>query len=273
MKNYRYDLDSIIDESFEEVMKYFNNGGIIKRKPLLIKGDSRFNITTISILSASAFFTYSEISNMLEYHTFYVPISLIIWYIPSFWVLWRHKDSYGVYMPVIRVIYTMKNTLKMTIDKLLDALSSKNISGPSIISIKPPELGIVAYPVYTDGNNVEKDVAKAIAKLILIHEVAHSIIGTSEWKASALEYLIYFYNNEFHKYPKAYEIIEKNIEKCKAYIEKEKRPSLYNLGLCYANIVIDKHQYLKLNIKSIVEEIKYLSKEDVINIIKSYNIH
>jgi len=164
MNRYRYDLDGIIDEIFEEVIEYFNKEGIIKRKPLLIKGDSRFNIITMPTLSIGAAFAYTEISNMLKYNTFYVPIPLIIWFIPSFWILRKYKNSYGVYIPVIRVIYTMKNTLKMTIDKVLDVLSSKNISGPSIISLKPPELGIVAYPVYTDGNNVEKDVAKAIAK-------------------------------------------------------------------------------------------------------------
>ena len=273
MSKYRYDLDSIIDESFEEVIEYFDKEDIIKkRKPLLMKGDSRFNITTMSILFVNAVFAYNEISNMLKYHTFYVPIPLIIWSIPSFWVLWRYKNAYGVYIPVIRVIYTMKDTLKMTIDKLLDALSSKNISGPSIISLKSPELGIVAYPVYTNGNNLEKDIAKAIVKLTLIHEVAHYIIGTSEWKASALEYSIYFYSNELYKYPKVYKIIEKNVEKCKEYIKEEKRPNIYDLGLCYANIIINEHRDLKLNIKDIIERIKYLSKEDVINIIKSYNI-
>ena len=117
----------------------------------------------MSILSAYAVFAYIEISNMLKYHTFYIPISLIIWSIPSFWVFWRYKYVYGSYTPVIKVIHTMKDTLKMTIDNVLDALNSKNISGPSIISLKSPELGIVAYPVYTDGNNLEKDIPKAIA--------------------------------------------------------------------------------------------------------------
>jgi hypothetical protein len=273
MSKYRYDLDSIIDESFEEVIEYFKKEGIIKRKPLLIKGDSRFNITTMSILSVDAVFSYIEISNMLKYHTFYVPISLIILSIPSFWVLRRYKYSYGVYIPVIKVIYTMKNTLKMTIDKLLDALSSKTISDTSIISLKPPELGIVEYPVYTDGNNLEKDIPKAIAKIILIHEVAHSIIGINEWKASTLEYLVYFHKNELYKYPKVYKIIERNIKKCKAYIEKEKKPNPYSIGLCYANIIINDNRSSKLNIKDIIKEIKYLSEEDVINIIKSYNIN
>ncbi|NAZ26116.1 MAG: hypothetical protein GU343_01070 [Nanoarchaeota archaeon] len=277
MSKYRYNLDRIIDESFEEVIEYFNKEGIIKREPLLIKENSFFNIPVMSTLSAYAVFAYNEISNMLKYHTFYVPISLIMWSIPSFWVLWRYKYSYGVYIPVIKVIYTMKNTLKMTIDKLLDALSSKNISGPSIISLKPPELGIVAYPVYTDRNNLEKDIPKAIAKIILIHEVAHSIIGISEWKASTLEYSVYFYKNfyknDLYKYPEVYKIIKRNIEKCKAYIEEEKKPNPYSIGLCYANIIICKHQSTELNIKDIIKEIKYLSKKDVINIIKSYNIN
>jgi hypothetical protein len=273
MNKYRYDLDSIIDESFKEVIKYFKKEGIIKREPLLIKGNSFFNIPTMSILSVGAVLAYSEISNMLKYHTFYIPISLIIWSIPSFWVLWRYKYVYGSYTPVIKVIHTMKDTLKMTIDNVLDALSSKNISGPSIISLKSPALGIVEYPVYTDGNNLKKDIAKAIAELTLIHEVAHSIIGISEWKASTLGYLVYFYKNELYKYPKVYKIIERNIKKCKEYIKEEKKPNPYNLGFCYANIIIYKNRSTGLNIKDIIKEIKYLSKKDVINIIKSYNIN
>jgi len=279
MNKYRYDLDSIIDESFEEVIEYFKKEGIIKREPLLIKEYSFFNIPVMSTLSAYAVFAYNEISNMLKDlkdHTFYIPtLFFIIKSIPLFLVLWRSKYIYGSYTPVIKVIHTMKDTLKMTIDKLLDALNSKNISGPSIISLKSPELGIVAYPVYTDGNNLEKDIAKAIAKIILIHEVAHSIIGISEWKASTLEYSVYFYknNNELYKYPEVYKIIERNIKKCKAYIEEKKKPNPYSIGLCYANIIIYKNQSTKLNIKNIIKEIKYLSKKDVINIIKSYNIN
>jgi len=42
--------------------------------------------------------------------------------------------------------------------------------------------------------------------------------------------------------------------------------------LCYANIIIHEYRDLELNIKDIIEKIKHLSKKDVINIIKSYNI-
>ncbi|WP_231434221.1 hypothetical protein [Candidatus Nanopusillus massiliensis] len=88
--------------------------------------------------------------------------------------------------------------------------------------------------------------------------------------ASAFEYLVYFYKNEFYNYSEVYKIIEENIKVCKTYIEENKRLNIYELGRCYGNIIIHKNKQLtNINTKDIIEEIKNLSEKDIINTIKN----
>jgi hypothetical protein len=275
MKNCRYDLDSIIKNSFKETIEYLKYSDINNRKPILrIINSPYLNENTLISLAISILLFYNEIPNMLEYNTIYIPLQSLIWAATALWISWRYKIAYGAYAPIMKTIYILKHSIKKDIDKILDNLGSKNINGPSIIRIKSSEHSVVIYPIYTDGNDIEDTVTKSIIDIVVNHEIAHSLVGISELKTSALEYILYFYKNKLYRYPKIYEIIEENIKRCKKYVEETKKYDSYDLGKCYANIIINENkQSPNINIKNIVEEIKYLSKEDVINIIKSYNIN
>jgi hypothetical protein len=211
---------------------------------------------------------------MLEHNINYIPLSPLIWNAILFWTLWRFSISYGIYVPIMKTIYIIKNPLERDINKILDNLNSKNINGPSIIRIKSSEHSVVIYSIYTDGNNIKDAVKKSMIDIVVNHEIAHSVVGISELKASALEYILYFYKNKLYKYPKIYEIIEENVKRCKKYVEETKKYDPYDLGKCYANIIINENkQSPNINIKNIIRKIKHLSKKDVINTIKNYNIN
>ncbi len=275
MNKYSYNLDSIIRDSFKETIKYLRDNSINNREPILrIINSPYLNENTLIYLTFVTILSYNEISNMLEHNINYIPISPLIWTAILFWTLWRFRISYGVYVPIMKTIYIMKHSIKKDIDKILDNLNSKNINGPSIIRIKSSEHSVIIYPIYTDGNNIEDAVAKSIIDIVVNHEIAHSIVGISELKASALEYILYFYKNKLYTYPKIYEIIEENVKRCKKYVEKTKKYDLYDLGKCYANIIINENkQSPNINIKNIIRKIKHLSKKYVINIIKNHNIN
>jgi len=128
----------------------------------------------------------------------------------------------------------------------------------------------------------------------------HFIFGRGELEnpelsVSALQYITYIDMYNLLKYPKTYEIIEENIIACKKYIEnlttfmgylmvmgnfpkslpKEYvnvfRRAPYNLGHCYANIIIDRNKKSScLNIKDVVEEAKNLSILDALIKIRYY---
>ncbi len=275
MNKYSYDLDGIIRNSFKETIKYLRDNGINNREPILrIINSPYLNENTLIYLAIVTILSYNEISNMLEHNINYISVSPLIWTAILFWTLWRFRISYGVYVPIMKTIYIMKHSLKKDIDKILDNINSKNINGPSIIRIKSSEHSAVIYPIYTDGNNIEDAVAKSIIDIVVNHEIAHSLVGISELKASALEYILYFYKNKLYTYPKIYEIIEENVKRCKKYVEETKKYDLYDLGKCYANIIIyENKQSPNINIKNIIRKIKHLSKKYVINIIKNYNIN
>jgi len=131
------------------------------------------------------------------------------------------------------------------------------------------------HPFYINTKkDIVNDSVKTITDIVVIHETVHYIFGTDEGKTSAFEFLVYFYKNEFYKYPGVYKIIEENIKICKAYIEENKKLDVYELGKCYGNVIIHKNkQSTNINIKDIIEEIKNLSQRDIINTIKNYVIH
>jgi hypothetical protein len=198
----------------------------------------------------------------------------------------ENKKLLGIGIPETKEVYIIKDLLEKDIDETLNRSSPININGPSIIKLESPLFGVVSVPLYTEGKNIKKDVAKAVAANTIIHEAEHFMFGIGELEnpelsVSALQYITYIDMYNLLKHPKTYEIIEENIIECKKYIydlktfvdylkDKNFPKSLlkdyvnvfrrvhYNLGYCYANIIIDDRNK-NLNIKDVVEEVKNLS--------------
>ena len=63
-----------------------------------------------------------------------------------------------------------KRSIKKDIDETSNRSSPININGPSIIRLKSPLLGVVSAPLYAEGKNIKKDVAKAVVANTIIHE-------------------------------------------------------------------------------------------------------
>jgi hypothetical protein len=288
-----YNLDEIIENSFKDTIEYLNNNGIKtgKLKLIIAKPPYLFFSKISSFLNSSALIYglsfYETLSNMTHHNIpflikFFLSFSISTLPIAIYYKKLIDQTSIGFYSPTGEV-YIKEKVLRKTIDEILNNLSFMKIIGPSIIGLQS-DLSILTYPVYINGNNIEKDIVKALTDIIVDHEIAHvvlrSIGSNNEWKASAFELLVYIYENELDKYSEVYEIIKENIRTCKDYVENEyllniedKDPWISDLGRCYANIIIDKNKWSsKVNIKDLIEEIKYLSRKDVINIIKSYNI-
>jgi hypothetical protein len=289
-----YNLDWIIKNSFKDTIEYLNNNGIkTERLQLIIAKPpylffSRLLALLISLTLIYGFSFYEIISNVTyptSLKTFSLSFSISTLPIASYYKKLIDQTSIGFYSPITREVYIKEKALRKNIDKILNNLSFMKIIRPSIIGLES-DISILTYPVYINGNNIKKDIAKAFIDIIVGHEIAHSLpymdewesFLIKEWKASALEFLIYFYKNAYDRYPEAYKIIEGNIRICKDYVKNENPLNIeedYDLGRCYANIIIDKNKRSsKINIKDLIEEIKYLSDEkNVINIIKSYNIN
>jgi hypothetical protein len=179
-------------------------------------------------------------------------------------------------------VHIIKNRLKEVINR--DINDPNKIFIGNIVSIY--HNGIL-WPVYKNDNDIEKIIAKAIVDPIVIHEIGHSIVG-DEWRTSAFEFLVYFYKNELYKYQEVYKIMEENIEICEEYIKKENPSSSYSLGSplapysfgsCFANDIIyvyenalNRNKELpRLNIKDIIEKLKFFSKDYYIEITRTFN--
>jgi len=176
-----------------------------------------------------------------------------------------------------REIRIIKNGLKEIINEEVNNPNKISISNLFTIT----QNGIL-YPVYKNGDDIEKVIAKASVEPIVIHEIGHHMVGDGEWNASAFEFLVYFYKNELYKYPEVYKIMERNIKRCEEFIQKKdpsspyslgSRLSPYALGSCFANDLIyiyenssnkDKESP-KINIKYIIEKLKLISEDDGIN--------
>jgi len=165
-------------------------------------------------------------------------------------------------------------------------LDSINISGPSFIRVKSPLSAVIDIPLYTKGENIEKDIAEFYTSNVMLHEIGHHIVNKKRWddnefSVSALQYIMYIDMRDLLKYPETHKIIKENIIECKKYvvtfallgyrmvIEGSLQSLLKNvvnelkigapdeLGECYANIIIDRNK--NLNIKDVVEEVKKLT--------------
>ena len=173
-------------------------------------------------------------------------------------------------------IYIIKKSIKNFADKV-----SKNMNESSISNLFTISRNEVLWPVYKNDNDIEKAIAKADAESILIHEIGHYIVGSGDWKASFIEFLVYFYKNELYKYPEVYKIMEENTKKCKKIYTRKNPPSYlpYSLGYCFANDIIYAYENIlnkdkqspKLNIKDTIEKFKHFSEDDGIKITKMVN--
>jgi len=189
----------------------------------------------------------------------------------------------GIYESKTNKIWIIKNRLKGIINNNINDQNKIFIGNLFTITHN----GIL-WPVYKNNKYIENIIAKASVEPIVIHEIGHHIVGQGDWKASAFEFLVYFYKNELYKYPEVYEIMKKNIKICNVYIKKDPSSpyslgshwSPYALGSCFANDLIyiyenvlnkDK-QSPKLNIKDAIEKLKFFSEEEGIDVTKILNI-
>jgi hypothetical protein len=234
------ELASIIKNSFEETIEYFNKNGI------KVEG-----------------------------------LKLIILDSPELLIQKYGKDKIdentgGMYDSGTKEIYIIKNHIKNFVDKVLSNVNESSIS--NLFTISRNE---VLWPVYKNDNDIEKAIAKADAESILIHEIGHHIVGGGNWKASFVEFLVYFYKNELYKYPEVYKIMERNTKKCKNIYTRKNPPSYlsYSLGYCFANDLIYAYENVlnkdkqspKLNIKDTIEKFKHFSEDDGIRITEMVN--
>ena len=183
----------------------------------------------------------------------------------------------GEYDGQANEVHIIKSELEKSINK--DVNNPNKIFIGNVFSIISN--GIL-YPTYKNDDDIEKVIAKAVTDSVVTHEIGHAVLRSigsdNEWKASAFEFLVYFYKNELYKYPEVYQIMEENMKKCERLVQ-EKYPSPYSLGYCFANDLIyiyenvlnkDK-QSPKLNIKDAIEKLKYFSKDDEIDATRMIN--
>jgi hypothetical protein len=181
----------------------------------------------------------------------------------------------GVYDVQANEIIIIKNGLKVIINREVNNPNKIFIGNLFTIT-----LSRILWPVYKNDNDIEKIIAKTVTDLIVAHEIGHAVFRyIDEWKASAFEFLVYFYKNELYKYPEVYEIMDQNMKICERFIKK-KDPSLsYSLGLCFANNLIYIYENIlnkdkqspKLDIKNTIEKLKYFSRDDEIDATKMIN--
>ena len=205
----------------------------------------------------------------------------------------------GMIIPETKEIYIIKNRLEERINEISNTLGPININGSSIIKLKLPSSDVTYVPLYTDGKNIKEDIAEAYAKHIIDHEGGHRMDDRNRWddgefSASVLEYIMYIDMNDLLKHPETHKIIKENIQECKKYVGtlamlgyhtaiedlpestikyviNELKRSPYELGYCYANIIIDRNRKTAyLNIKDVIEEVKNLSISDALTKIAYY---
>jgi len=237
-----YNLDDTIKNSFEEAIEYFNKNGIKVEGLKLV------------ILESPELLIQKYGKDKINENTGG-------WY-----------DSGAVYI------------IKTHIKNFVDKVSSK-LNGVSISNLFTISRDGVLWPVLINDNDIEKAIAKADAESILIHEIGHAVLYSiginNEWKASFVEFLVYFYKNELYKYPEVYKIMEENTKRCEKFIKEKNPPSYlpYSLGYCFANDIIYVYENIlnknkespKLNIKDIIEKFKHFSEEDGIKITEMVN--
>ena len=327
----KYDLDDIIRESYKEFKGYLKRAGIeIKDVRLRVLESSdllqefRNMVNTYDINKLKQELNTID-KNLLEQISNYDDIYIIKkenfreFYIGEIYLLKqiyntddikklnkkilkyiyniKNEKSEEVIIPEIKEVYIIKDILEKGIDETLNRLSPINIDGPFIIRLGWPLFGVVSVPLYTVGEDIEKDVVKVFAANTIIYGMEYFIfdrkeLANPELSISALQYITYVDMYNLLKYPETYKIIKENIKNCKKYINNlikfvdytgrnflKRLPEdlfnvlgivSYDLGECYANIIIDRNK--NLNIKDVVEEVKNLSTLDALNKIAYYKL-
>jgi hypothetical protein len=239
------ELDNSIKNSFEETIEY------LKKNNIQIEGK-------LSLIILESYEEYQQ-----KYGT-------------------NPRIHVGEYDRTRNEVHIIKNRLKEVINR--DINDPNKIFIGNLVSIY--HNGIL-WPVHKNDNDIEKLIVKAVTDSIVTHEVGHSIVG-DEWRTSAFEFLVYFYKNELYKYPEVYKIMEENIEICEEYIKKENSSSsyslgsplaLYSFGSCFANDIIYVYEnalnrnkeLIRLNIKDIIEKLKFFSKDYYEEITRIFN--
>jgi hypothetical protein len=274
-----YNLDDIIKSSFEEAIEYFNKNGI-KVEGLRLRIVKSIWSLYYRFIYLFLILLFIDTIAILYYATniqieYFLVESIIAFFTIVSLLFYTYHVFPGFYNFLTKEIFILKKQLEKTVNEILDELNN-NIKDSSVIGIKLSKNSIISYPFYVDIKNIRNKVIKTVTDTIIAHEIGHAVIRSisreRELKASAFEYLVYFYKNEFYNYPEVYKIIEENIKIYKTYIEENKRLNIYELGRCYGNIIIHKNKQ-SINIKDIIEEIKNLSEKDVIDTIKNYEIY
>jgi hypothetical protein len=246
MSENEYDLDIFIKNSFAETIEY------LKKNNIEIEGK-------LSLITLESYEEYQQ-----KYGT-------------------NPRIHVGEYDRTRNEVHIIKNRLKEVIDEDIRHFNKNFIGNLFTISHN----GIL-WPVYKNDNDIEKVIAKANTESIVTHEIGHSIVG-DEWRTSAFEFLVYFYKNELYKYPEVYKIMEENVKICDEYIKKKDPSSPYSLGSplapyalgsCFANDIIyvyenalnRNNELPRLNIKDIIEKIKFFSKDYYVEITRTFNM-
>ncbi|MFP3257498.1 MAG: hypothetical protein RXO36_06850 [Candidatus Nanopusillus acidilobi] len=183
------------------------------------------------------------------------------------------ESTAGIYDSETKEIYIIKSALKNIINRELNNPNKFFIG--NLFTITRDN---ILWPVYKNDNDMEKDIAKAVIKAVVIHEILHHIASKGDWKASFIEYIAYLDINGLLAYPEVYKIMEENTKRCERFI-KEKNPSPYTLGACFANDIIYAYENIlnknkespKLNIKDTIEKFKLISEEEGMDITKMVN--
>ena len=286
IKTYEYDIDKLkqelntIDKSLLEQISNYDDIYIIKKENL-----KEFYIGEIYLLKQK--YNTDDIKELNNKILKYVVLPIK-----------ENERADGSSVSQTEEIFIVEDRLKNHIDETLklNRFGYININGPSIIRVKSPLSAVIYTPLYTEGKNIEKDLTEFYAGNVILHEKGHRIVNRKRWdddefSASALQYIMYIDMHDLLKHPETHEIIKENIIECKKYvgtlamlgyhtaIEDLPESTLkyaanvlkeapYELGLCYANIIIDGNK--NLNIKDVVEEVKNLSPLNVINKIILY---
>lgn len=133
-----------------------------------------------------------------------------------------NENTGGMYDPGTKEIYIIKNSIKNFVDSVLSDLNGNYIS--NLFTISRNE---ILWPVYKNDNDIEKIIEETIIYLIVNHEIGHHIVGSGNWKASFVEFFVYFYKNELYKYPEVYKIMERNTKNVKQFIQEKIHHPIY----------------------------------------------
>jgi hypothetical protein len=246
----KFDLDNIIRKSYREVIEYFNKNGVKVEGLKLTILESPKPLIKI--------YGEDKVNEMIK------------------------ENVAGIYDGETTEIYIIKSAIKKYVGDVLINLDESSIGNLFTISYHK-----ILWPVYKNDDDIEKVIMENTVKTIIAHEVGHHKVGNNEWGASVVECLVHFYKNKLYKYPEVYKIMEKNVEICEKYINKEDSSSYqldsslvpYSFGACFANDIIYAYENIlnenkespKLNIKDMIEKIKYFSEVDGIEITKMVN--